>query len=87
MFTIENAKSHLAHLTLQATRNGLKGADGAPLAFKIITTTDDKRVKARYDVVIVEMVEKINLLSRLPFWIDRDAPRAVDPSTELYHSM
>lgn len=78
-------------LTEQAARNGVKGADGEPLRFKIIRTTEDKRVKAAYTVVVVEMVRKQNLLAKGPdegwFWIDRDTPLYLDPSSETYHSM
>jgi len=44
MFTIEAANVHANNLTEQAERNGLKGADGEPLKFKIVAITDDKRV-------------------------------------------
>lgn len=87
MFTIEAANVHANNLTEQAERNGLKGADGEALKFKIVTITDDKRVKARFNVVIVEMIEKTNLIGGKKFWIDRDAPRYMDPSSEAYHSM
>ncbi len=90
MFTAETAMTLHNSLTEQATRNGLLGADGKPLQFKMVRVIDDKRVKAAWDVRIVEMVRKQNLLNRTEtgwFWIDRDTPGYLDPSTETYHSM
>lgn len=87
MLTIETAHKVQFELAMQALRNGLKGADGEPLAFKIVRVIDDKRVKAAFEVRVVEMVQKNNLLSGLPFWIDRDTPLYLDPSSETYHSM
>lgn len=87
MLTIEQAKTLCASLQGQAIATGLNGADGETLRFKIIATTEDKRVKARFGVKIVEMVEKTNLIGGAKFWIDRDTPAYLDPSTESYHSM
>lgn len=87
LMTIGSAIILRNDLTEQAMRNGLKGADGNPLLFKTVRVVDDKRVKAAFEVRIVEMVEKRNLLSGLPFWIDRDTPIHLDPSSETYHSM
>jgi len=90
LLTIEVATAIVAHLNEQAARTGLKGADGEALKFKAIRTTEDRRVKAAFEVRAVEMVRKQNLLNRTEsgwFWIDRDTPLYLDPSSETYHSM
>lgn len=77
-------------LSEQAERTGIKGADGETLKFKIERVVEDKRVKAAFQVRMVEMVRKQNLLNRTDtgwFWIDRDTPLYLDPSSETYHSM
>ena len=58
MLTIEIASNVKHNLTMQALRNKLLGADGKPLQFKIMTTTEDKRVKARFEVLTPKGVDK-----------------------------
>lgn len=85
--TSADAETQITVLQECATRNGLKGADGEPLRFKIKRMVEDKRVKAAFVVVPVEMVQKKNLMSSALFWIDRDTPVYLDPSCESYWSM
>jgi len=80
---VEEALKTSATLSRQAEKLGLQGADGQVLKFKV---THTKGVNG-YGVKAVEMVEKLNLLSKLPFWIDVDTPIYLDPSSETYHSM
>ncbi len=90
LLTIEIASALATHLTEQATINGLKGADGEYLRFKVKRVTEDRRVKAAFEVHPVIMVRKQNLLNRTEtgwFWIDKDTPLYLDPSSETYHSM
>ena len=89
LLTIEVASALVAHLNEQAERAGIKGADGETLKYKAVRTTEDRRVKAAFEVQAIEMVHKHNLLNPTGkgFWIDRDTPRYLDPSSEAYHSM
>ncbi len=85
-----DAQTQIAILAECAARNNLKGADGMPLRFKCKRMVEDKRVKAAWVVVPVEMVRKQNLLNQTEtgwFWIDKDTPLYLDPSSETYHSM
>lgn len=86
LLTAEVAVALVKALTEQATRTGLKGADGETLKFKAVRTTEDKRVKAAFIVKVVEMKQSINLMSKLPFWHDVDDPYYLLPSSETYWS-
>lgn len=90
LLTIEVATALVAHLNEQAIRADLKGADGEALKFKAVRMTEDRRIKAAFEVRAIEMVRKQNLLAKGKdegwFWIDRDTPLFLDPSSETYHS-
>ena len=79
----EEASKTAAVLTRQASKLGLTGPDGSPITFKV---THTKGVND-YGVKAVEMVEKVDFVTKESFWIDKDAPAEIDPSTEVYHNL
>lgn len=86
LLTVEVAVAIVAHLNEQAARTGLKGADGETLKYKAVRVTEDRRVKAAFEVRAIEMKQSINLMSKLPFWHDVDDPYYLLPSSETYWS-